>query len=472
MSTYLELYTYDASWSYSAEGIEKLVGTIKNTTSKKMTISSVRLWLGTLRGYVNAVTAFTGDGAAINTYVKLSGIKSDSKSVTTVVGTAGSGSYIYADTSSCDAYDFMLSSPLRLNVGETASLYISTPVLSAGSTGPVLVMNRKTGGVYYDPVNDNITITYDANGGSEGPGSQTGEPPLEISSTTPTYSSLEVTYDSNGGSAVPSKTLSRPFVSWNTSADGSGTTYNPGDMYSGQSSITLHAQYNLQPQIGTLFTPTYTNAIFLGWYTAENGGSRVTSTTTISSNVTIYAHWQYKVTFRCNWPSPGGTIYNPQTDEIGSELSYVKEMNVNFKIPELLVSGTPDENGESSQYGWDGKWHENTTEYQNGGSLTDNRPYTLTTSEGTTSTFTVTWTDGYSGKILKTLSGVVYGSSLSISQFPENPTRDGYKFSGWFGDWSYITNNTIISAMWGTSKIWIYTQDDGWKYYKPKEDNN
>lgn len=472
MSTYLELYTHDAEWSYSAEGVEKLVGTIKNTTSKKMTISSVRLWLGTLRGYVNAGTIFTGNGSTISTYVRLSGISSSSKSVTTVVGTGGSGSNIYADTSGCAAYDFTLTSSLRLGVGETASLYISTPGLSEGSTGAVLVMQKTTGGVYYDPVVDNVKITYNVNGGSGGPGTQTGEPPLTISSTTPTHTGLKVTYDSNGGSSVASKTVTIPFVSWNTAANGSGTTYNPGGTYSGETNITLYAQYNLKPQIGTLATPSYTNAIFLGWYTAANGGSRVTSTTTISSNIILYAHWQYKVTFRCNWPSPGGTIYNPSTDEVGSELSYVKEMNVNFKIPELSVSGSPDENGESSPYNWDGKWHENSNVFQNGGSLTENRPYTLTTSQGSTNTFTVTWTDGYSGKVLKTLSGVNYGSSLNMSQFPPDPTREGYQFSGWFGDWSYITNNTTISAMWGTSKIWIYTKDAGWQYYKPKEADN
>lgn len=332
MSTYLELYTHDAQWSYSAQGVEKLVGTIKNTTSEKINVSSVRLWLGTLNGYVNSGTVFTGDGSAINTYVKLGEIQSISESVTTVVGTSGSGSNIYADTDGCDAYDFTLSSTLRLGVGETASLYISTPALSEGSTGSVLVMQKKTGGVYYDPVID--------------------------------------------------------------------TT---------------------------------------------------------------------KVTFRCTWPSPGGTIYNPETGEVGTELSYVKDMNVNFKIPELTVSGLPDEHGEPSPYSWDGKWYENSNEFQNGGILTENRSYTLTTSQGSTATFTVTWTDGYSGKVLKTLSGVSYGSSINISDFPPNPTRDGYSFSGWFGNWSYITNNTTISAMWGTSKIWIYTKDAGWQYYKPKE---
>lgn len=471
MSTYLELYTHDSDWSYSAEGIEKLVGTIKNTTSKKMTVSSVRLWLGTLRGYVNSGTVFTGDGSAISTYVKLGGVKSGIKSVTTVVGTAGSGSNIFADTNGCAAYDFTLSSSLRLGVGETASLYISTPALLEGDTGAVLVMQRTTGGVYYDPVNDNVTITYNVNGGSGGPGSQTGEPPLTISSTRPTYESLKVTYISNGGSAVSPKTVSRPFVNWNTASNGSGTTYNPGSTYSGQTNITLYAQYNLNPKIGALPTPSYTNAIFLGWYTASTGGSKVTSSTTISSNITLYAHWQYRVTFRCNWPSPGGTIYNPETDEVGSELSYVKDLNVNFKIPKLTVSGTPDDNGEPSPYTWDGKWHENNTEFQNGGILKENRPYSLTTSQGSTGTFTVKWTDGYSGHVLKTMT-VSYGTSIELSKFPPHPVREGYQFSGWFGNWTNITNDTVISAMWGTSKIWIYTKDAGWQYYKPKEAGN
>lgn len=49
---------------------------------------------------------------------------------------------------------------------------------------------------------------------------------------------------------------------------------------------------NYGSQIGTLPTPTrdalYT---FQGWYTAQSGGTQISTSTTITANVTYYAHW-------------------------------------------------------------------------------------------------------------------------------------------------------------------------------------
>lgn len=62
--------------------------------------------------------------------------------------------------------------------------------------------------------------------------------------------------------------------------------------------------------IGTLPEITRDGYVFQGWYTAASGGTKVTSATTISSDTTLYAHWEkkaaettYTVTFNAN----GGT---------------------------------------------------------------------------------------------------------------------------------------------------------------------
>ena len=55
---------------------------------------------------------------------------------------------------------------------------------------------------------------------------------------------------------------------------------------------------------GTLPTPTRAGYRFAGWYTASNGGNRVTETTRMgASSVTVYAHWatnSHTVTFNAN----------------------------------------------------------------------------------------------------------------------------------------------------------------------------
>lgn len=43
--------------------------------------------------------------------------------------------------------------------------------------------------------------------------------------------------------------------------------------------------------LGSLPTPTRTNYTFDGWYTAASGGTKISASTTFSSNTTVYAHW-------------------------------------------------------------------------------------------------------------------------------------------------------------------------------------
>ena len=63
-------------------------------------------------------------------------------------------------------------------------------------------------------------------------------------------------------------------------------------------------------KLESLPTPTYDGYTFLGWYTEETGGEKVTTDTVFTKDTTIYAHWQkqaaqeYTVTLNAN----GGTI--------------------------------------------------------------------------------------------------------------------------------------------------------------------
>lgn len=76
------------------------------------------------------------------------------------------------------------------------------------------------------PVVATYTVSYNANGGSGAPASQTKTEDVDL-----TLSSV-----------VPTKTDFR-FVEWNTRSDGTGISYDPGDVYDKNLSITLYAQW-------------------------------------------------------------------------------------------------------------------------------------------------------------------------------------------------------------------------------------
>ncbi len=69
--------------------------------------------------------------------------------------------------------------------------------------------------------------------------------------------------------------------------------------------------------IGTLPTVSRSGYTFTGWYTTASGGSKISASTKITSNVTFYAHWTsssstttiYTATFNSN----GGNTPNPST---------------------------------------------------------------------------------------------------------------------------------------------------------------
>lgn len=127
------------------------------------------------------------------------------------------------------------------------------------------------------------------------------------------------------------------FVNWNTKANGSGTTYNPGDIYSTNEAVTLYAQwerknititYKLNGGSGTLpgnngeviiehgwgtnitlDTSYYLNLTkkyhkCLGWNTNKNASSPIATLTNVTANTDVFATWKEK-TLKVRYESDG-----------------------------------------------------------------------------------------------------------------------------------------------------------------------
>lgn len=150
------------------------------------------------------------------------------------------------------------------------------------------------------------TISYNANGGSGAPSSQTKTHGVNLTLS----------------SAVPSRS-GYSFAGWGTSSSDTSSNYNPGDTYTSNSSITLYAIWsakgyvvaynanggtgapsNQSKQHGQTLTlsntvPSRTNYTFLGWG-LTSGSTSVSydpgDSYTANSSVTLYAIWSLSYT--------------------------------------------------------------------------------------------------------------------------------------------------------------------------------
>ena len=195
------------------------------------------------------------------------------------------------------------------------------------------------------------TITYNANGGSNAPASQTKN-----------YGSARALQ-----SGTPTRT-GYTFSKWNTKSDGSGTSYSPGASYTANASVTLYAIWT-----ANTYTVSY----------AANGGSSTPSSQTKTYNVAL--------TLR-------GAI---------SKESTVTTYTVTYDANGGSVT-TASATAKKTQPYTFSKWKAgNNTLYDAGDSYTANSATTMTAQ----------WADG---------------TATTTSVILPTPTRGGYTFDGWY----------------------------------------
>lgn len=146
-----------------------------------------------------------------------------------------------------------------------------------------------------------------------------------INGATSTTYATQKKYDANTYLTTGNATLNF-YARW--IADTYTVTFNPqgGSVSPTSKSVTYNSTY------GTLPTPTREGYEFLGWYTSETGGSKITDSTVvkITANQTLYAHWdplglvriwngssfQLAIPYVYNegWKQAMGYIYKNSTD--------------------------------------------------------------------------------------------------------------------------------------------------------------
>ncbi len=269
------------------------------------------------------------------------------------------------------------------------------------------------------------TISYNANGGSGTPSSQTKYfgTSLTLSSTKPTRTGYT-------------------FLGWSESSSATSVTYQAGASYTANKSTTLYAiwqrisytvSYNENGGTGAPSTqtkyygdtltlsstkPTRTGYTFLGWSESSSATSatyQAGASYTANKSTTLYAIWQ-RISYTVSYNANGGTgAPSTQTKYYGDTLT--------------LSSTKPTRTGYTF-LGWSESSSATSATYQAGGSYAANKSTTLY-AVWKRIEYTISY-DANGGSGAPSSHIKYYGTDVNISTTV--PTREQYRFLGWSDD--------------------------------------
>ena len=272
------------------------------------------------------------------------------------------------------------------------------------------------------------TVSYNANGGSNTPASQT-----KVHGVTLTLSS-----------SVPYR-FNYEFVGWSTSSSATVATYTAGGSYAGNASVTLYAVWKYKPATYTVsydanggtgapgrqtktygvtltlttIQPTRRNYLFLGWSKDRNATSASYSaggSYTDNANVTLYAVWRYNPeTYTIRYDANGGTgAPASQTKTYGAPLtlSMIKPTRAGYEF-----------------LGWATSKSATASEYAPGEQYTNEAGVTLyAVWRYVPKTYTVSYDANGGGN---TPASQTKPEDVTLILTSTIPTRYGYAFKGW-----------------------------------------
>lgn len=291
------------------------------------------------------------------------------------------------------------------------------------------------------------TVAFNTGGGSSvatqtiDAGALVGEP------TTPTRSGFEFAGWREGAVDGPLYDFSTPvnadlvlYASWIESESSTvAVTFNPEN-----GSSPLEYSFLKGTKIGTLNEPTRTGYTFVGWFTAPTGGTQITSSYVVSSDLTLYAHWTEATQ----------SAYIIQFDPQNSQDAIIVNIT-----PGAALGALPDAPAREG-YTFDG-WF---TAQESGTEIT---AATVPTSD---TTYYAHWTKDAvvvpAGKVcvyFDPRGGNYVGKRIvtegtAIGTLPRTLRKGGYSFGGWYAmpgakgaritSNTKLTENTVVFARW------------------------
>ena len=307
------------------------------------------------------------------------------------------------------------------------------------------------------------------------------------------------------------------FAGWNTSADGSGVTYQPGDKLVPMRSMTLYAMWTSANSIvkfdanggfGTYADqtvktgdnivlpaqPSRANYVFLGWSATTDGFSALyaeNSDYQVKQDVTLYAIWGVRLTVEVT----GGNgiqiqrygTFTPvdilacKDDNNKTIFSLVSEANGKKIYEGIIVEGYLQNAIFYFTYASSLKATADTTDKTIQLNNFTNEIRATVSENGITAGTTISFAatqkqsfiisfDSNGGSSVPSIS-VYEKDSLASSAFPENPTKQGYYFDGWYNnaactgdkvtELNNITANKTLYAKWTANNYKITYNSNG-----------
>lgn len=149
-----------SGFSYNGTGDNAPIATFRNpSNSERAEISSLVIYLGSVRGTCTWGTIAYGDGGPFSTYVTINSVRSSSVTVNNTVGTYTGRGGVTPDLGGTRAYTFTFSSPVSVAAGSSATIYIQTP---STSNSKVMAFNGRTTYINgnHNPDGRAMTLTY------------------------------------------------------------------------------------------------------------------------------------------------------------------------------------------------------------------------------------------------------------------------------------------------------------------------
>jgi len=285
---------------------------------------------------------------------------------------------------------------------------------------------------------DTYPVTYSSNGATSGTA-----PVAQIKTH-----GISLTLATNSGSLAKT---SYAFSGWNTAADGTGTTYAAGAVYSGNAPLTLYAKWEpmtytvsyhangstsgtipasqtkgydvsltLATNSGNLAKTGYS---FAGWNTSANGtGTNYAAGGTYSINaaVTLYAKWTPN-TYAVNYDANNATSGTPPANQN-------KTHDVTLTL--ATNSGSLARAGYTFT-GWNTAANGSGTDYAAGATYTANAAITLY-AKWTVNTYLVSYNaNGATSGVVPASHSKTHGIDLALATNSGNLAKTNHNFTGW-----------------------------------------